>query len=56
MQNHELQDNKAQELLIGLKSFALPGGEEAGRRVLRVRLTQEGEMRSAAESSGVRRF
>jgi len=47
MQDHELQDNKTQELLSGLKSFALPGGEEAGRRVLRVRLTEQGEMRSA---------
>lgn len=47
MQSHELQDNGTQELLIGLKSFSLPGGEEATRSVRRVRLTEEGEMRSA---------
>jgi len=47
MQSHELQDNGTQELLIGLKSFSLPGGEEAARSVRRVRLTEEGEMRSA---------
>lgn len=39
-----------QALLGQLKSFAMPGGEDAARVVRRMRLTEKGEMRSAANA------
>lgn len=46
----ESRNGDARVLLARLRSFLLPGGEDAARRFHRVRLKEQGEMRSAPDA------